>query len=492
MVGGLTQVVALGVGFWGRTVFITTLGANPLSLIGVLTNWLALLSVAEAGIGASVTFALYGPLAKNDFERVRSILLFARRGYRIALGVMLVVGLAATPLMIFMVRSLPDVGNILLIYGVSLANMLAGFIWLESQLLLNADQQSYVVSLFKHLWLVLQTIAQIVALMLFESLVLYLLVQLVATLAQGAGLSVIVARRYGRLWHPRPRALDREDARELWKNVRAVFSYRLGAAVLNSSDNLIIAGILSASMVGPLSNYVLIVNSINSVLMQALNSLAASIGRISVSVSNERGRAGFLSLFYVGFFLYGVAAICLALLLQPAVRIWLGTDFLLSDAAVWALASGFFVTGINQIPSLFRTSMGFFRQAQLTPIVAAGINLGLSVILGLTFGLEGVLFATVIAKACTFGVVDPWLVLRRGFGTHPLRFYVRGGALSALVVCGFVGLRTLVQWWDPLNFLSLLGLSSVCFVAASGWLLSVLLFHREFRSVIRLFLGHSR
>ncbi len=53
-----------------RTVFITSLGSQYLGINGLFTNILSIISLAESGIGSSIIFSLYKPVAENDEEKI--------------------------------------------------------------------------------------------------------------------------------------------------------------------------------------------------------------------------------------------------------------------------------------------------------------------------------------------------------------------------------------------------------------------------------------
>ena len=59
--------------------------------------------------------------------------------------------------------------------------------------------------------------------------------------------------------------------------------------------------------------------------------------------------------------------------------------------------------------------MGYFKEARLCPLYAAGLNVILSVILAKWIGLSGIFFATAISRFFTFNIVDPYHVFRKAF-----------------------------------------------------------------------------
>ncbi len=69
--GLAATLLSIALAFGVRTVFIATLGIEYLGVNGLFTNVLTVLSLAEAGLGAAVSYRLYEPLARQDFTASR-------------------------------------------------------------------------------------------------------------------------------------------------------------------------------------------------------------------------------------------------------------------------------------------------------------------------------------------------------------------------------------------------------------------------------------
>ena len=59
-------IISIVMTFASRTLFICLLGAEYLSLNGLFTNILTVLSLADLGIGSAIVFFLYKPIVDND------------------------------------------------------------------------------------------------------------------------------------------------------------------------------------------------------------------------------------------------------------------------------------------------------------------------------------------------------------------------------------------------------------------------------------------
>lgn len=66
------QAVSIITNFVIRTVMIRQIGMQAVSLNGLFTEVLSALSLAELGIGSSIVYNLYKPLAEGDKKRYAS------------------------------------------------------------------------------------------------------------------------------------------------------------------------------------------------------------------------------------------------------------------------------------------------------------------------------------------------------------------------------------------------------------------------------------
>ena len=80
---GVKQLLTLLLSFASRTVFIYVLGANYLGVNGLFSNILTILSLTDLGIGSAIAYYLYKPISINDKERIKSLMLFYKKCYRL-------------------------------------------------------------------------------------------------------------------------------------------------------------------------------------------------------------------------------------------------------------------------------------------------------------------------------------------------------------------------------------------------------------------------
>lgn len=101
-VGISNQLIITFLSFFSRTVFIHTLGVDYLGINGLFTNILAMLSLAEAGIGSSIIYNLYKPVADNDKEKIIMLMNLYKKAYLAIALIVFLLGLFIMPFLSFL------------------------------------------------------------------------------------------------------------------------------------------------------------------------------------------------------------------------------------------------------------------------------------------------------------------------------------------------------------------------------------------------------
>ena len=93
----LTQIIITLLGFISRKVFIDSLGTEYLGVNGLLTNVLSMLSLVEGGIGSSIVYNLYKPLAENNQPKVIALVQLYKKIYGVLAIVIFLLSLTLYP-----------------------------------------------------------------------------------------------------------------------------------------------------------------------------------------------------------------------------------------------------------------------------------------------------------------------------------------------------------------------------------------------------------
>lgn len=409
------QAVGILINFITRIFFIRTLGNEYLGLNGLFSNILTVLSLAELGIGTAIVYSLYAPLAIKDIKKCKMLMQLYKKIYTVIGCIILIIGSLITPLLPTIIKDMPDIPNINLIYILFVINTGISYFYSYKKDLIAADQNRYIVTIYHYGCYAILNILQIIYLLLTKNYLGYLIIQILMTLLENILISRKANKMYPFLKEKTPENLDQTTKNEIIKNTKAMMMHKVGSVVVNSTDNILLSTYVGLSAVGIYSNYYLIISALNSVLGQIYVSITASVGNLFANSSKERQYTTFKNINFLTFWIYSFASTCLLILFNPFIEIWLGKEYLFDMKIVLTLVINFYITGMRKSVLTFREAAGLFAKDKYKPIIESIINLVTSIILALKFGVIGIFIGTFISSITTCVWVEPYVLYKYGF-----------------------------------------------------------------------------
>ena len=435
--GFLSKVLIVVLGFVVRTVFINVLGNVYLSVNGLYTNILSVLSLTELGFGTAMLYSMYEPLAKRDYKKLSALMELYKKVYRGVGFIVLILGLCILPFMKYIVKNPPEIGHLTFYYIIFLMDsVLSYWLFAYKRSVLIADQKEYVCTNYHNLMIIVRSFIQVMSLIIFKNFLIYLVIQVSSTIIENAVIAAEVNRKYPEI-RRNTELLNKTEIVAIWKNVKALTLTKLGHVVLNSTDNIIISAFIGVSWIGTLSNFTLIVDAVTGFLCQIGSSISAGLGNYFIEKSKNQSYELFKRVEFINSWLYGFCMIALLILLNPFVELWLGARYTLSNEIVFALAVNFFVQGYMNTLWIFRSTLGLFTQGQYRPLIVAILNVALSIIFSFRWGVAGVLIATSVSRACVNLWYDPLLLHKYGFGKPVVPFFKK--YVVRITLLGLIG-----------------------------------------------------
>lgn len=421
----VTQVLTVILNFVVKTVFIKMLSDEYLGINGLFTNIITMLSLADLGIGIAIPYSLYKPLAENDKQKIQVLMNFYKKIYTYIGIFVLFIGLSLTPFLQYIIKDMPDnIPHLRFIYMLFVIHSASSYFFIYKKFLIDSDQKGYITSRIIFSFSTILSIIQIILLILTKNYVLFLLSSIIMVLLQNIYISHKANCLYPYLKEKTTESLKKEDKMDIQKNVSSLFIYKIGTVITNGTDNIIISKFIGLIVVGFYSNYVLIVNSVSTLLNQVFNAITSSIGNLVVTTNKKRSKEIFDHLNFANFWLYALFSICLMVLLNPFIKIWIGTKYVMSFRIVFLLTVNFYVLGMQSVTNSFRNAYGLFWKAKYRPIIMVIINIVISLILVQIIGIEGVLLGTLISRLVTTAWLDPYIIHKYGFEESSKSYYI--------------------------------------------------------------------
>ena len=423
-----------------RAVFIRTLGETYLGISGLFSNVLTLLSFAELGVAQAIAFHLYKPIAEEDYEKIASLMQLYKIVYRIIGCFVLVAGLAVIPFFGVIIKSKPDIPeNLVIIYLFYLLNTGVSYFVSYKQTLISAAQKSYIISAYGIVFKFLRVILQSAVLLLFKSFYGYLSVQLVLMIVENIMLAEKANRLYPEIKGKNIKKLDKSERNNIFSGVRALLIYKIGSAIMNGTDNIIITRLISLEAVGFSDNYLMIITAISAVVDQIPKAVTASVGNLNATADKEKKYSVFKSMVFICGWVYGFCASGVFVFGSQFIELVFGSKWVLEPITVFALASTFYISSFHSPTATYRMTTGSFVHGRYVAVLSSVMNIVLSVVLGKLIGLSGVFFATTITRIFSYGIVDAYVLYKyiferrvREYGAMSLFHFAAAGVSCAL------------------------------------------------------------
>ncbi|MGA4516238.1 lipopolysaccharide biosynthesis protein [Solibacillus silvestris] len=422
IIGIGSQLIILLSSFISRTIFIQQLGAEYLGVNGLYSNILAVLSLAELGIGNVMVYSLYGPVAEKNEAKIYALLNFYKKTYRKIALVVFIIGICLIPLLDLITNGDLVFHKLVLYYILFLLNSIVSYFVAYKAALINVDQKIYIIQKLNTLFTLARDTFQITFLLITKSYILYLCIQIIFTILN----NYFISLRADKLYPFIKKKIDiiKFDSSNIKENIKSVFIYRIGSVLMNNTDAILISAIIGTVSVGYYSNYNLIITTVIMFIGMLIQTLYSSIGNLNAEGNKQKSYEFFNALVL---FFHGLSAFCsltLFIVFNDFITIWLGESYLLGVDVVIAIVLNFYIQHIIAPVWIYRETMGLYNQIKYVMIIAAIINLILSLVLGIQWGFVGIIIATAISRILTTVWYEPRFLYRIKFN-QPISNYWR-------------------------------------------------------------------
>lgn len=403
--GVLLKFFQIIVPFIIRTILIYYLGIEYAGLNSLFTSILQVLNVAELGVSSAMLVGMYKPIVSGDNDKVCKLLNLYKKYYRIIGLVILVLGLAVTPALPFLIAGeVPEDINLYVIYFLNLGITVASY-WLFAYRasVLQANQRTDVISKVTFLTNFVQYAVQIVFLITLKSYYLYLITSLAFQIINNIVIAIVSKKMFPSIIPVGQ--LDNTAKKYINGQIKDLFTYKLGMIVTLSVDSIVISAFLGLVTLGIYQNYYYIVSAIISFFQIFYQSIRASVGSNLVRKNINDNFEDYKKLFFIVFVIICFCCVCMATLFQDFIILWVGEANLLNIRCVFLFVIYLLVYESANLIMFYRDCAGKWHTDKFRPLITAAVNLILNIILVNFIGIYGILISTIIAYVFVY---IPW------------------------------------------------------------------------------------
>lgn len=390
------QVILLISGIILPKVMLIYYGSEINGLVSSVTQFIAYLSLIEAGLSAATVYSLYKPLIDGNPTRINSILTAARNFYHktgyLFLGLILS-GSLIYPIFI-KTNALSNIEIAILVLIIGSNGVIEFFSLAKYRALLTADQKTYIISLASIIQVIINTLVIWIFAYYGFSIVFVRLFAISSFLFRTVILWLYVKNKYKYLdftEEPDPSAIHQR-----WD---ALYLQILGA-IQTGAPILIATFILPIEFVSVYSIYFLVIMGINSILGIFTSGIAAGFGEVIAKDDKNVFKKAFTD-FEISFFIINTVLFSTTILLYMSFITLYTKDADISyDFPILALLMTLngFLHNLKTPYGMLIIASGKYKETRIQTSIQGLIVIILGIPFTFFWGLNGLIIASIISN----------------------------------------------------------------------------------------------
>ena len=391
----LSQLITISLGLIILRITLLNYGSEVNGLMNSVTQFVAYLSLFEAGIQMVAMQALYRPIRNDNTSQICGILAAVNKNYKKTGFYYLISLIVLSVIYPFIAHA--DGIRWLTVFSVvlfsGLGNVVLFFVQGKYKILLQAEGKTYIITNIQTLISVITSVIKIILLSLGWNVAFIVGVSFIVSLLQAVYIVVYINKKYK--WIDLSVAPDNYALRQKG----SALIHQISSLIFQNTDVLILTVFCGLKVVSVYSIYKMIVGQISSILNIPFTSFSFHLGQLyNTDIKKYKETIDVVEVYYSAlvFSIYTVTA-CLLL---PFVSLY--TRGISDIKYVDKFLALLFVA--SELLNFMRMAMlntinyaGHFRKTLSQTITESVINLVLSLVAVARFGIYGVLIGTVAA-----------------------------------------------------------------------------------------------
>ncbi len=368
-------------------------GSDTNGITQAVSQFIGYISLLTAGVGSVTTAALYKPIAEKKDKEISGIVRATEKFLRKVSFIFVVALLAFAATLPFFISEFDYFFTFTLVVILGIGTFANYYFGLTYRMILNADQKQYIHIIIQSLLLIIQTTVAVLLINSGRTIHTVQLISALIFLLNPIFIYLFVRKKYNIDKNVGP---NNEAINQRWD----AFGHQIANFVNNNTDLLLLTIFVNLKEVSVYSIYFLVFNGIRTMVLSSITGTEAAFG--NMFAKNEIKNVE-KSLTLYEFLLHTISIILyssMALLITPFVGVYTSgiTDINYNRPLFGYLISivGFFVAVRLPYQSVTRAA-GHFKQTRNGAIFEAILNITLSIILVIPFGMIGLVIGTLAA-----------------------------------------------------------------------------------------------
>lgn len=425
----ISQIITIICGFILPKLFLQYYGSVVNGVVSSITQFLGFIAFLELGVGAVVQSSLYKPLADKNNEQISKIIKSADNFFKkiayILCGYTILLALVYP---VITINEFNYLYTLLLILIISISSFLQYYFGIKYQLLLNADQKSYVQLTIQIITILLNTIVTVVLIKAGTSIHMVKLVTSLIFMLRPLILYLYVKKNYK---IDRNIELIDEPIKQKWNGL----AQHVAAVVLGNTDIVVLTFFSSLENVSVYTVYSLVVVGVKQIIMSITTGMSALFGNMLAKNEKKLLISAFEKVEIMIHFLVIVIFTCTAMLIVPFVKVYTegitDVNYIVPTFAILiTLAQASYCLRLPY--NIMVLAAGHYKQTQTSAIIEMFLNIGISLVAVIKFGLVGVALGTLVAM--TYRTLYLVNYLRNNIINRSLKYFIKHMLIDVVII----------------------------------------------------------
>lgn len=369
-------------------------GSQYNGITSSITQFLGFAVIFRAGIGGATRVALYKPLANNDINAVSSIMV-ATKKYMNKITLMIVVsfGLFACIYPFFVLNEFDWFFSFSLFIVIGISTIFENLFGITNLILLQADQKLYISSIARIVSTVINTVITVILVKRGSTIHVVKLGSALAFCIYPIIMYLYVKKKYKIDYTVQA---NESAISQKWD----VFFHQIANFVMTNTDVVVLSIFVPMAEVSVYSVYALVANGLRKLVLNFTYGIEGAFGNIYALGQKKQFESNFK---FVEFFIFSVATIvysCTYILILDFIALYTkgitDINYLRPVFSLLLILSQFFMC-VRQPYQIVVQAAGHYKQTRNGAILEPIINIVISVICVIKFGLVGVMIGTLAA-----------------------------------------------------------------------------------------------
>lgn len=418
--GIAAEFVSLACGLILPRLILTSYGSAYNGITQSISQFISYISLMKAGIGGATAVALYKPLAEDDNQKISEILAATEEFMRkiaMIFAVFVIAMACVYPLLVKDEFGWLFTASLVLIISIStFGQYYFGFTY---QMLLSADQKDYITTFLGILTTIVNTILSIILIRNNFSIHVIKLGSSLANLITPLSLYFYVRKKYNLI-------RDVEPNRDLIPQRWDATAHEVASFINNNTDVVLLTLFTNMSEISVYTVYHYVISNLKKIVTQATVGFGAAFGDMyaknEIDLMHQNLGIFELIIYSLTTILYSVALV----MIIPFVAIYTDgvtdIEYIRPYFALVTIIASIF----NCIRVPYRViviNVGHYRQTKNGAIMEAVLNIVVSILGCIKFGLIGVALGTLVAMI--FRTLQYSIYLSKNIMYRDIRYFIK-------------------------------------------------------------------